>query len=79
MSDEERLKTAFKERVLVPALRKALGPCADGVSDVEILELTEGTMLKAHVELGCACEKFRLELCKAFGIPERLLKKECGK
>ena len=79
MSNEERLKTALKERVLVPNLRKALGPCADGVSDAKILELTEGTMLKARVELGCACEKFRLELCKAFGIPERLLRKECDK
>ena len=74
MSNEKRLKTALKERVLVPKLRKALGPCADGVSDVQILELTEGTMLKAHVELGCACERFRLELCKAFGIPKRLLR-----
>ena len=67
MSDQERIADALRNMGFFYRRDDAGKFCT--IDDEEILQVTEGTFLRARVELDLACQDLRDEIIKEFGKP----------
>ncbi len=61
-----RVPAPIVEMKLISRLRKATNLDKSLATDAEILRATEGTFLRARIELGIAWSKLWEEICNAF-------------